>query len=213
MLTNFEPWSTQGADALCSILFKEWMPEFSNRLIISIPSTAGVYGVPSKMDGRRPASYWFKEKRTGTAQADLFAEEQRDDLPLVNALREDVKRWRESGYRGASAVTRDLLRWWSRDDAPRRLFFCQREAVETLIYLLELRIPGRSSRSGFKKFECSDEDIARMLQGESPQGFDLADPKMAPSLVDQPADDSMLPLSRLGCKMATVLPSATFGAA
>ena len=160
-------------------------------------------GVPFTMDGRRPASYWFKEKRTGTKQVDLFAEEQRDDLPLVNALREDVKRWRESGFRGASAVTLDLLRWWSRKDAPRRLFFCQREAVETLIYLLELRIPGRSSRSGFKKFECTDGDIRRMLQGELPQGFDLADPEMAPSLVDQPSDASLLPLSRLGCKMAT----------
>ncbi len=160
-------------------------------------------GVPFKMDGRRPASYWFKEKRTGSAQTDLFAEEQRDDLPLVNALREDVKRWRESGYRGASAVTRDLLQWWSRDDAPRRLFFCQREAVETLIYLLELRIPGRSARSGYKKFECSDEDIRLMLEGEAPQGFHLSSPNMAPSLVDQPADASLLPLTRLGCKMAT----------
>jgi type III restriction enzyme len=160
-------------------------------------------GSPEKADGRRPASYWFKDKRTGTAQMELFAEEQRDDLPLINALRMDVKRWRESGYRGASPVTLDLLNWWSRNDAPRRLFFCQREAVETLIYLLELRMPGRSPRTGYKKFVCSDKDIQRMLKGESPQGFHLADPKMAPSLVDPSANESLLPLIRLGCKMAT----------
>ena len=84
-------------------------------------------GIPSRHPGRRPASYWFTTQRTGSAQIDLLAEESFDDLPLINALREDVKRWRESGYRGAAAVTKDLLRWWSREDAPRRLFFCQRE--------------------------------------------------------------------------------------
>jgi hypothetical protein len=31
-----------------------------------------------------------------------LAEEERDDLPLVNALREDVRRWRASGWENAS---------------------------------------------------------------------------------------------------------------
>ena len=34
---------------------------------------------------------------------------------------------------------------------------CQKEAVETIIYLAELRIPGKSSRTGFKNFALSDE--------------------------------------------------------
>lgn len=162
-----------------------------------------VSGIPSVTPGRRPASYWFKEKRAGTQQVDLFAEEQRDDLPLINSLRADVKRWRESGYRGASHVTKDLLKWWSREDAPRRLFFCQREAVETLIYLLELRIPGMSSRTGFRNFDCSDEDLRLMLSGDLPKGFALTSPDLAPSLIDPSIDGSLLPLRRLGCKMAT----------
>ena len=42
-----------------------------------------------------------------------------------------------------------------------------------------------------------------MLNGEIPQDFHLADPEMAPSLVDPAADPTFLPLIRLGCKMAT----------
>ena len=86
---------------------------------------------------RREASYWFKSKRTGTEQMELFAEEESDTLPLVNLLRKDVAKWRSSGYRGASPVTKDLLNHWKDQMEPRRLFFCQREAVETMVYLLK----------------------------------------------------------------------------
>jgi len=87
-----------------------------------------------RMAGRRPASYWFKTQRVGDQQMALFAEETREDLPLVNALRADVKRWRASGYEGATEVTKELLRYWWRSDRPRRLFFCQLEAAETVIF-------------------------------------------------------------------------------
>ena len=63
---------------------------------------------------RREAGYWYKTERTGSAQARLFFEEERDDLSLVNLLRDDVRRWREAEYRGAEPVTRELLRHWSR---------------------------------------------------------------------------------------------------
>jgi type III restriction enzyme len=86
-------------------------------------------GMPTKQESRRLAGYWYKTKRTGTAQLSLLTEEERDDLPLVNALRDDVRRWREAGYRGASHVTRELLQHWARRDRHCRLFFCQREAV------------------------------------------------------------------------------------
>jgi type III restriction enzyme len=158
-------------------------------------------GVPQLMSGRRPAGYWFKSVRSGKLQMEIFREEQRDDLPLINALRDDVKRWRESGYRGVSKVTGSLLRHWARPDAPRRLFFCQTEAVETLIYLMELRIPGRSSRTGFQKFALSDRDLTSLLSGKPTQ--DLGPSGISPCLVDPPEDPSLLPLLRLGCKMAT----------
>jgi type III restriction enzyme len=157
---------------------------------------------PFVVPGRRQAGYHFKNKRTGDIQADLFMEENWDDLPLVNRLRDDVRRWRESGYRGATEVTKDLLKHWMRADRARRLFFCQREAVETIIYLLELRIPGRASRTGFSKFECTDEDLQKLLRGERP-GFKLSSEQFFPKLVDQPAEATALGLRRLGCKMAT----------
>jgi len=159
-------------------------------------------GEASKLEGRRSAGYWYRTEKVNPGDLSLFAEEQRDDLTLVNLLREDVKRWRGSGYRGASPVTRELLRRWSSADLPRRLFFCQKEAVETMIYLAELRIPGKSSRTGFRNFALSDEDLRRLLQGERPS-FAPAESIYFPSLVDTPNVASFRPLRRLGCKMAT----------
>ncbi len=130
--------------------------------------------------GRRDAGYWYKTKRTGSAQLSLFQEEERDDLPLVNALRADVKRWRETNYRNATVVTRELLRHWARDDLLRRLFFCQREAVETIIYLVEIRQGGK--RLGFNP-TFTDEDLTK--------------------LVDTPNEPGIPDLIRYGCKMAT----------
>lgn len=70
-------------------------------------------------------------------------------LLLVNRLREAVGGWREAGYPGASEVTKRLFSYWFEDDhelpggptAGGRLFryyFGQREAVETLAYLVEV---------------------------------------------------------------------------
>ena len=77
--------------------------------------------------GRRPAGHWFRNETTSqTQQRRLFAEENWEELPYVNSLREDVKRWRSSDYRNATNTTRNLLRHWWREDLIRRLFFCQR---------------------------------------------------------------------------------------
>jgi type III restriction enzyme len=168
------------------------------------PAAHWVYtdGVPKAQSGRRAAGYFYKVERTGASQEELFREENRDDLPLVNKLREDVSRWREAGYRGATEVTKELLRFWSRSDRRRRLFFCQLEAVETVIYLLEMRIPGRSRATGFQNFALSDDDLELLLKGEKPK-FDLTKAGFFPTLLDQPADPSFMGLRRLGCKMAT----------
>jgi type III restriction enzyme len=159
-------------------------------------------GVPSKTPGRRPASYWFKTTKTGTTQEKLFAEEERDELPLVNKLRVDVSNWRRSNYRGASKVTQELFAYWFNQDRPRPLFFCQREAVETIVYLLEMSLPGRLTATGYRKFEVNAEALTKLRRGENAFS-ELTEKKYYPRLIDTPADASALPLTRLGCKMAT----------
>ena len=133
-----------------------------------------------RQEGRREAGYWYKTQRTGSEQLQMFREEEWDDLPLVNALRADVERWRETNYRNATPVTRELLRHWARDDLLRRLFFCQREAVETIIYLAEIRQGGKRIL-GTPQF--TDENLA--------------------ALVDSPNEPDIPNLIRYGCKMAT----------
>lgn len=173
-----------------------------------VPRQHWVYedGRPYLQPERRPASYWFTSKKVGKKQAGLFAEEERDELDLVNLLRKDVERWRTSKpapYEGATAFTKELLAWWKRPDAKRRLFFCQVEAIETFIYLLEIALPAADGlRAPLRwKTEVDADTLRQLLRGERP-AF-AADAEFFPRLVDPPQDTALLPLRRLGCKMAT----------
>ena len=62
----------------------------------------------------------------------------------VNGVRARVDAWRAQGYKGASLTSRRLLGFWFADEhraddgMPFRYYFCQREAVETVIYLTEI---------------------------------------------------------------------------
>lgn len=89
----------------------------------------------SRVSGRRPAGY-VRASDNSKAFDDpgIFVE-----LPLPNKIRPRIKSWRESGYPGVSGITKRLLEHW-RDPEQRenrRLFFCQLEAIETLIWLVE----------------------------------------------------------------------------
>ncbi len=63
---------------------------------------------------------------------------------VVNGVRARVDAWRAQSYPGASATSRRLLGFWFADEhrfedgRPFRFYFCQREAVETLVYLTEI---------------------------------------------------------------------------
>lgn len=88
-----------------------------------------------KRDGRRPAGYIV-----ATPGSKAF-----DDpgifYPIleVNKIRPRVKSWRESGYPGVTGITKRLLdHWYNLEERDyRRFFFCQLEAMETLIWLTE----------------------------------------------------------------------------
>ncbi len=160
-------------------------------------------GIPARTPGRRPASYWFRSERTGTAQQQLpgMTQEESDDLPLVNALRDDVRRWRDSGWAGASETTKTLLRHWWREDRSRRLFFCQIEAAETIIYLREMLAVGRKPRFAPK---LTLEDHAALMAGHNPRPLEwVAKVAQHPKLADQPHEPGLAPLTRYATKMAT----------
>ncbi len=158
-------------------------------------------GLPQKIPQRREASYWYRTERTGSRQIQLLAEEERDDLPLVNALRADVKAWRESGYRNASQTTKRLLRHWWREDRSRRLFFCQLEAVETIIYLEEILSTGQRTRA---RPRLDVQDFRALHEGVNPRPDDwVAKVAQHPKLADLPAEPLGLPIPRYACKMAT----------
>ncbi|WP_058868415.1 BPTD_3080 family restriction endonuclease [Chloracidobacterium thermophilum] len=87
------------------------------------------------VEGRRPAGYVVA---TPSSKAfddpGIFVE-----IPLVNQIRPRVKAWREAGYPGVTSITKRLLEHWRDPERfeARRFFFCQLEAVETLIWLTE----------------------------------------------------------------------------
>jgi type III restriction enzyme len=84
---------------------------------------------------RRPAGYVIaSEGSKAFDDPGVFVE-----IPLVNQIRPRVKAWRETGYPGLTGMTKRLLEHWtdSEEFEIRRFFFCQLEAMETLIWLAE----------------------------------------------------------------------------
>jgi type III restriction enzyme len=95
--------------------------------------------------GRRPAGY----VRASDASKSFDDPGEFVELPLVNKIRPRVDSWKTADYPGASGITRRLLKHW-RDTEQRegkRFFFCQLEAIETLMWLAEAP---ESERIGIK---------------------------------------------------------------
>lgn len=84
--------------------------------------------------GRRPAGYIVAgQERNAYNDLGVFR-----PLPLVNKIRPRVKAWREAGYPGVTGITRRLLaHWYDTEARTYPFFFCQLDAIETLIWLAE----------------------------------------------------------------------------
>ena len=86
--------------------------------------------------GRRKSGYWKKsEQKLNENDPGEFIE-----IDLVNRIRLRVKSWRENNYPNITTTTRKLLEFWKNNkerDQNQNLFFCQLEAIETAIWLLE----------------------------------------------------------------------------
>ena len=87
-------------------------------------------GALSIVDERREAGYEIFDIRNHTRRT--------ESLALVNSIRERVDAWRARDYPGIASVTRKLLGHWN-DKTARQLpfYFCQLEAIETLIWCVE----------------------------------------------------------------------------
>lgn len=85
--------------------------------------------------GRRPAGYVVaSESSKSFDDPGTFIE-----IELVNTIRPRIKKWREQCYPGVTGITKRLLQHWqdTEERKDRRFFFCQLEAIETLIWLTE----------------------------------------------------------------------------
>lgn len=86
-------------------------------------------------DGRRPAGYVMATPNSKAFDdPGIFVE-----IDIVNQIRPRIKAWREAGYPGVTGITKRLLEYWQdpEERKDRRFFFCQLEAIETLIWLTE----------------------------------------------------------------------------
>ena len=98
-----------------------WKHDFNSQKFVRAP-------------GRRPAGYYIAGQ--GSNQYNDIG--QFIELPLVNKIRPRVKAWREAGYPGVTGVTKKLLEHWNDREARQYPFFyCQLDAIETLIWLTE----------------------------------------------------------------------------
>jgi type III restriction enzyme len=99
----------------------------------------------------------------------------RTPIAIAQNLRPLLKAWRDNDYPGASDTTRELLHHWFQQghliqvgdqQVPFRYYFCQREAIETLIYIYEVR--AITSLSGVVA-EFTGEDAETAALGVNPE--------------------------------------------
>ncbi|MBV5311137.1 BPTD_3080 family restriction endonuclease [Chromatium okenii] len=132
--------------------------------------------------GRRKSVYFVpipKPKVRGKSLSlDLPVENKPEENRLINTLRERVGFWRARGYPAVTATTKRLLEYWQRSDRSRRLFFCQLEALETIIYLTEIA-PNKDANQGTSFLN----DLNQANADATPAGHPV--------------------LPRMACKMAT----------
>ena len=93
----------------------------------------------------RPTSHLVKDDKQPTGWHEDDSGRRPSPLLLPLKIRKEVDKWREGRYRGATEVTRRLFEYWFEEDhdisgfdAPFRYYFCQREAIETLAWLVEI---------------------------------------------------------------------------
>jgi len=86
------------------------------------------------VEQRRAAAYKVFDTRNNTRRS--------EPLDQVNRIRERVDAWRAADYEGVTSVTRSLLEHWhDRGARDHPFYYCQLEAIETLIWCVEASAP------------------------------------------------------------------------
>src|SRR5438552_3454160 len=120
--------------------------------------------------GDIPTHHRIRAKTPG-AKAEVVNGRRPTPITIAQNLRRDVADWREAQYGGASDTSIELLHHWFGSDheitgpdgarLPFCYYFCQREAIETLVYLYEVR--GIRTLSGLTaEFGGTDSEIAAL---------------------------------------------------
>lgn len=117
-----------------------------------------------------PHSHRVRAEREGEP-AKIVKGRRSSPIVIAQNIRGEVREWRAAFYAGASDTTRHLLdHWFNRshrrttpagEDFEFRYYFCQREAIETLIYLKEVRKLDCLSQL-FAEFGGADAELAAL---------------------------------------------------
>ena len=101
--------------------------------------------IPGRRPWEKPTSFLVKDAAVPTGWREDTSGRRPTQLLLVPKIRAAVDVWRNQRYPGASDVARRLFEYWFDNDhevsgfpVPFRYYFCQREAIETLVWLVEI---------------------------------------------------------------------------
>lgn len=82
---------------------------------------------------------------------------------LVNLVRKEVGRWRKDNYPNTTRVTKELLTFWFNNPerhAIKKLFFAQREAVESAIWLNEVAERSNAGQNILNKLKVAQKAVS-----------------------------------------------------
>lgn len=102
-------------------------------------------GITDDIVSSRRVSHYFipiaqPKKKSKQLELNLgeWTQDRVEENKFINQIRERVSLWRRGGYLYVTPTTKKLLEYWTNPERERKLYFCQIEALETVIYITEV---------------------------------------------------------------------------